>query len=58
MNLFLAGLLPFSSIFIELNFVANAVWGNYTYHLYGVLIITLILFIITVACTSIALTYF
>jgi len=57
-NVLIAGLLPFTSIYLELNYIVDSVWGHKVYHLYGVLFTAVILLIIVVICVSITLTYF
>lgn len=54
----LAGLLPFSVIFIELYYIFASVWGHRIYMLYGVLCVVFILLIIITSLVSVGLTYF
>lgn len=54
----IAGILPFSSMYLELYFVIHSVWGQSFYHLYGVLLVGFLLLVIVVICTSASLTYF
>lgn len=54
----LAGLLPFSVIFIELYYIFASVWGHRVYMVYGVLCVVFILLIIITSLVSIGLTYF
>lgn len=55
---FMAGFLPFSSIYIEIHYIFASVWGHRVYTLFGVLFIAFILLIIVTAFITIALTYF
>jgi hypothetical protein len=54
----LAGLLPFGSIYIELHYIFNSVWGRVPYTLYNMLFVACIILMVVTACVSIALTYF
>lgn len=54
----LAGLLPFSVIFIELYYIFASIWGHRIYMLYGVLCAVFILLVIITSLVSGGLTYF
>ncbi|KAL4510178.1 hypothetical protein ABPG72_010371 [Tetrahymena utriculariae] len=54
----IGGLLPFSSIYLELKQIFNSIWGHQTYHLYGIICIAFVLFLAVQACVSIGLTYY
>ncbi|CAJ0573896.1 unnamed protein product, partial [Mesorhabditis spiculigera] len=55
---FFGGLLPFSSIFLELYYIFSTIWGRETYTLFHMLSISFGVVVAVVACLSIALTYF
>ena len=57
-QVFMAGFLPFSAIYIELHYIFASVWGHKLYTLYGVLLIAFIMLIIVTSFITIALTYF
>lgn len=54
----MAGLLPFCSIYIELFYIFNSVWGRLPYTLYNMLLVAFLILLVCTACVSIALTYF
>jgi len=54
----IAGLLPFSAIYIELDYIFNSVWGHRPYTLYGMLLLAFFILLVVTACISVALTYF
>ncbi|KAF5795388.1 putative nonaspanin (TM9SF) [Helianthus annuus] len=54
----LAGILPFSVIYIQLYYIFATVWGHRLYTLYGILCVVFILLLIMTALVSVALTYF
>lgn len=54
----LAGLFPFSAIYIELHYIFASVWGHEVYTLYGILALAFLLLLIVTAACSVALTYF
>jgi len=57
-QVFMAGFLPFSAIYIELHYIFASVWGHKLYTLYGILFIAFIMLLIVTAFITIALTYF
>jgi len=54
----LAGVLPFSAIYIELHYVFASVWGHRAYTVFGILGLAFVLLIVVTACITVALTYF
>ncbi|KAL7588646.1 hypothetical protein Lser_V15G36909 [Lactuca serriola] len=54
----LAGILPFSVIYIQLYYIFTSVWGYRVYTLYGIMSIVFFLLLIMTALVSVALTYF
>ncbi|KAK1416282.1 hypothetical protein QVD17_32071 [Tagetes erecta] len=54
----LAGILPFSVIYIQLYYIFASVWGHRLYTLYNILFLVFILLLIMTALVSVALTYF
>jgi transmembrane 9 superfamily protein 1 len=54
----LAGLLPFSAIYIEIYYIFASVWGHKTYTVYSILFIVFVLLIMVTSFINIALTYF
>ncbi|KAJ0538878.1 putative nonaspanin (TM9SF) [Helianthus annuus] len=54
----LAGILPFSVIYVQLYYIFATVWGHPVYTLYGILCVVFILLLIMTALVSVALTYF
>lgn len=57
-HIILGGLLPFGSIFIEMNFVFTAMWQYMYYYVFGFLFLVFVLLIAVIVCTSIVSTYF
>jgi len=57
-QMFIAGFLPFSAIYIELHYIFASVWGHRVYTLFGILSIAFVMLIIVTAFITIALTYF
>jgi len=57
-QVFMAGFLPFSAIYIELHYIFASVWGHKLYTLYGILLIAFLLLVIVTAFITVALTYF
>ena len=57
-QVFMAGFLPFSAIYIELHYIFASVWGHKLYTLYGILFIAFIMLVIVTSFITIALTYF
>nr|XP_043613334.1 transmembrane 9 superfamily member 2-like [Erigeron canadensis] len=54
----LAGILPFSVIYVQLYYIFASVWGHRIYTLYGVLLVVFVLLLIITALMSVVLTYF
>lgn len=54
----LAGVLPFSAIYIELHYIFISVWGHEVYTLFGILLLVFIILIIVTSAVSVALCYF
>lgn len=57
-HIILGGILPFGSIFIEMNFVFTAMWQYMYYYVFGFLFLVFLLLIAVIICTSIVSTYF
>lgn len=55
---FMAGFLPFSSIYIEIHYIFASVWGHRVYTLFGVLFLAFILLLLVTSFITVALTYF
>uniref|UniRef100_A0A2N9EI93 Transmembrane 9 superfamily member n=1 Tax=Fagus sylvatica TaxID=28930 RepID=A0A2N9EI93_FAGSY len=54
----LAGILPFSVIFVELSYIFTSVWGYMFYILYDIIFVVFIILLIVTALVTVALTYF
>ncbi|MBA0560664.1 hypothetical protein Golob_017548 [Gossypium lobatum] len=54
----MAGLLPFSAIYIEIYYLFASVWGHRIYTTYVILFIVFIILLIITAVITVALTYF
>jgi len=54
----IAGFLPFSAIYIELNYIFASIWGHQIYTLFGILLFALVLLVIVTSFITIALLYF
>lgn len=57
-QMFIAGFLPFSAIYIELHYIFASVWGHKIYTLFGILFVAFIMLLIVTSFITIALTYF
>jgi hypothetical protein len=57
-QMFMAGFLPFSAIYIELHYIFASVWGHKIYTLFGILFLAYVMLIIVTSFICIALTYF
>ena len=52
------GILPFGAIFTELFFIMGSLWQHQFYYLFGILAVVGVVFLLTCAEVSVALTYF
>mmetsp|Transcript_92510 Transcript_92510/g.193407 ORF Transcript_92510/g.193407 Transcript_92510/m.193407 type:complete len:640 (+) Transcript_92510:47-1966(+) len=52
------GILPFGAVFTELFFIMSSIWHHQFYHLFGFLMLVLVILVITCAEISITITYF
>jgi hypothetical protein len=57
-QLFMAGFLPFSAIYIELHYIFASIWGHKIYTLFGILFLAFIMLVIVTSFITIALLYF
>lgn len=57
-QLFMAGFLPFSAIYIELHYIFASIWGHKIYTLFGILFIAFIMLTVVTSFITIALLYF
>merc|ERR1719240_1741104 len=57
-QIFMAGFLPFSAIYIELHYIFASVWGHKIYTLFGILFIAFIMLFIVTSFITVALIYF
>lgn len=57
-QVFIAGFLPFSAIYIELNYIFESIWGHQIYTLFGILLFALVLLLIVTSFITISLLYF
>jgi len=57
-QLAIAGLLPFSAIYIELHYIFATIWGHQIYTMFGIAFLTYILLIIVTSFITVALIYF
>jgi len=57
-QMFCAGFLPFSAIYIETHHIFSSVWGHNLYTLFGILFLAFVLLLIVTSFITIALTYF
>lgn len=57
-QLFMAGFLPFSAIYIELHYIFASIWGHKIYSLFGILFLAFIMLVIVASFITIALLYF
>ena len=57
-QLFMAGFLPFSAIYIELHYIFASIWGHKIYTLFGILFLAFIMLVIVTSFITIALSYF
>jgi len=57
-QLFMAGFLPFSAIYIELHYIFASIWGHKIYTLFGILFVAFVMLVIVTSFITIALLYF
>eukprot|EP01038_Epipyxis_sp_PR26KG_P008129 gene8129-11007_t len=57
-QLFMAGFLPFSAIYIELHYIFASIWGHKIYTLFGILFLAFIMLVTVTSFITIALLYF
>mmetsp|Transcript_41052 Transcript_41052/g.52920 ORF Transcript_41052/g.52920 Transcript_41052/m.52920 type:complete len:598 (+) Transcript_41052:145-1938(+) len=57
-QMFMAGFLPFSAIYIELHYIFASVWGHKIYTLFGILFLAFIMLLIVTSFITVALVYF
>merc|ERR1711977_744758 len=57
-QMFMAGFLPFSAIYIELHYIFASLWGHKIYTLFGILFLAFIMLIIITAFITVSLAYF
>lgn len=57
-QLFMAGFLPFSAIYIELHYIFASIWGHKIYTLFGILFLAFIMLVIVTSFITVALLYF
>merc|ERR1712072_64472 len=57
-QMFMAGFLPFSAIYIELHYIFASLWGHKIYTLFGILFLAFIMLIIVTAFITVSLAYF
>ncbi|XP_014282711.1 transmembrane 9 superfamily member 3 [Halyomorpha halys] len=55
---FLGGILPFGSIFIEMYFIFTSFWAYKIYYVYGFMLLVFLILIIVTICVTIVCTYF
>jgi len=58
LSITMAGLFPFSAIYIELHYIFISVWGHEVYTLFGILSLAFILLLIVACAVTVALVYF
>ena len=57
-QMIIAGILPFTAIYIELHFLFTAIFGHQVYTLFGILSLAFIMLLIVTSAVTIGLTYF
>lgn len=57
-QLFMAGFLPFSAIYIELHYIFASIWGHKIYSLFGILFLAFVMLATVASFITIALLYF
>mmetsp|Transcript_26490 Transcript_26490/g.82733 ORF Transcript_26490/g.82733 Transcript_26490/m.82733 type:complete len:600 (+) Transcript_26490:2207-4006(+) len=58
LQLFMAGLLPFSAIYVELHYIFASIWGHKVYTLFGILSLAFLMLYIVTSFITVALIYF
>jgi transmembrane 9 superfamily protein 3 len=53
----LGGILPFSSIYVEIYYIFTSFWNYKFYYVYGFTLMTFVLLAISIACVAIVVTY-
>lgn len=56
--IFLGGILPFGSIFIEMYFIFTSFWAYKIYYVYGFMLLVFLILVIVTICVTIVCTYF
>jgi len=57
-QMFMAGFLPFSAIYIELHYIFASVWGHKIYTLFGILFLAFVMLVVVTAFITVSLVYF
>ena len=57
-QMLMAGILPFSAVYIELYYIFASVWGHKVYIIYSILAIVFAILVIVTSFITVALTYF
>lgn len=57
-QLLIAGLLPFSAIYIELHYIFAAMWGHQLYTMFGILFCAFVLLVVVTSSITVSLLYF
>ena len=52
------GVLPFGAVFIELFFIMSSIWEEQTYYVFGFLLLSLVILLVTCAEISVVMCYF
>ncbi|KHJ43747.1 endomembrane protein 70 [Trichuris suis] len=55
---FMAGVLPFGCIYVQMFFIFNSLWAHQTYYMFGFLFSVFLILLVTLAETSVVLCYF
>eukprot|EP00968_Pinguiococcus_pyrenoidosus_P009866 scaffold770_cov255-Pinguiococcus_pyrenoidosus.AAC.19 len=58
LQLMMAGLLPFSAIYVELHYIFASIWGHKVYTLFGILALAFLMLYIVTSFITVALIYF
>ena len=56
--IFLGGILPFGSIFIEMYFIFTSFWAYKIYYVYGFMLLVFLILAIVTVCVTIVCSYF